>query len=215
MGKSIDSTVLASINSKNYTGVVLARLEFLSPTGFQRVANTYQTIYWDEAGAGEQAYLGVGELGQIAVLPETTDLGAITVDLTLTGIPNDQIQAGFSDDYRNQPVYIYYGTLDTNTYAVEGGKDGPVLAFSGLMDYGTIEFGETATVTITATSRLADWERPNGGTFNHEYQQSYVDSNDSGFKSVMALQNKEISWGAYSLSDSRSSQSGGQGRRRY
>lgn len=202
MSKSIDALVQASIDSKNYTGVVLARLELLGSDGYLRLANTYQTIYWDEGSPlGEMPYLGIGELGQISVLPETSELTSSTIQLTLTGIPNSVLADGFSDDYRNQPVYIWYATLDRDTYAVEGGQTGPVLAFAGMMDYATIEFGKTATVTITATQRLTDWERPRGGTFNHHYQQTYVDSKDTGFKLVLQLQNKEISWGQYSLTD--------------
>lgn len=213
MSKVIDSLVQASIDSKNYPGVVLVRMEFLGSAGYLRFANTYQTIYWDEGSPnGEMPYYGVGELGAIGILPETSELGAISVQFTLTGIPNDFISNAFSDDYRNQPIYVWYGTLDKDTYAIEGGQTGPVLAFAGLMDYANIEFGKTATVTINATSRLADWERPRGGTFNHNYQQTYVDNSDNGFKTVMALQNKEISWGDYSLADP-SGTSGGRGQR--
>jgi len=211
MSKSIDALVQASLDSKNYTGVVLARLELLGSDGYLRLANTYQTIYWDEGSPnGEMPYLGVGELGQISAMPETSELGTTSIQLTLTGIPNEIIADGFSDDYRSQPVYIWYATLDPDTYAVEGGQTGPVLAFAGMMDYANIEFGKTATVTITATQRLTDWERPRGGTFNHHYQHTYVDPTDSGFSSVLLLQSKEISWGAYTLEDS---YSGGTGRR--
>lgn len=196
MSKVIDSLVQATLNSKSFTGVVLARLEFANSGGFLRFSNSYQTIYWDEGSPlGEMPYYGVGELGTISVLPETSELGAINVQLTLSGIPNTMITDGFSDDYRNQPVYIWYATLDPDTYAVQGGQTGPVLAFAGLMDYATIEFGERATVTINATSRLADWERPRGGTFNHHYQTTYVDPTDDGFKSILAIQNREVIWG--------------------
>lgn len=212
MPKVIDSLVQATIESKNFTGVVLVRMEFSGSGGFLRFSNSYQTVYWDEGSpVGEQPYYGVGDLGKISVLPETGELGAVAIQLGLSGIPNAMIEDGFSDDYRNQPVYIWYATLDPDTYAIQGGTSGPILAFAGLMDFATIEFGETATVTINATSRLADWERPRGGTFNNHYQTTYVDPTDRGFKSVMALQNKEVSWGQYTLTDR---SSGGTGVRR-
>lgn len=201
MSKIIHSLVQASIDSKNYSGVMLARLEFGSPVYTQRFATSYQSIYWDEDGGGEEEYLGVGKLASIGVLPETGELGAIQVQLTLAGMPNEIIQDVFSDTYRNQPVYLWYGTLDKDTLAVEGGETGPVLVFAGMMDYATVEFGATATITVNATSRLADWERNKGGTFNNSYQRSYVDPTDHGFENVVGLQNREISWGRYTVAD--------------
>lgn len=116
MSKIIDSLVQASLDSENYTGVVLAKLYF-SP--LVRVSSSYQTIYWDE-GAGEQAYVGLGNLANISILNESSDLGAQTIQLTLSGIPNDSVTDIFSNEYINQPVYIWYATLDKDTYAVEG-----------------------------------------------------------------------------------------------
>ena len=214
MSKIIDSLVQASINSKNYAGVILARLEFDTPVGIQRFSNAYQTIYWDDFGTGENAYLGLGNLADVSVLAETAELGAVSIQLSLSGIPANYLNAAFSDTYRNRPIYLYYGTLNTSTYAVEGGSSGPVLIFAGLMDYANIEFGQTATVVITATSRLTDWEKVRGGTFSDSYQKNYVDPTDKGFRNVKAIQNKVISWGSYTLDDGTSSDSTGKRRKR-
>lgn len=208
MSKIIDSIVQASIDSKQYAGVLLAKLEF---TPILRVNNTNQSIYWDEAGTGEQEYLGVGQLASISVLPETNELGAVTIQLTITGIPPDNLTEVFSDDYRNKPVYLWYGTLDTDTYAVQGGQTGPVLVFAGLMDYSTVEFGPTCTITVNATSRLADWDRPRGGRFTEGYQRRYIDPTDTGFRYIIPLQVKEIAWGGKSLLDGSPGGGGGGG----
>lgn len=199
MSKAIDGIVQNTINTKEFSGVILARLEF-STGGFHRYCNAYQTVYWEEtAGFGEQAYIGLGNLAGISTLTETTDLSAQTIQLTLSGIPNSTITDIFSTNYIGKPVYLWYATIDKETYAVEHDGDdadsGPVLIFSGLMDFGTVEFGETATITVNATHRLADWERPRGGRFNREYQLRYIDEFDRGFKYVKELQNKPISWG--------------------
>jgi len=199
MSKSIHSTVQTSIDSKNYTGVMLVRLHFEAPTGTLRYSNVLQNIYWDEDGGGEVEYEGIGNIVQISTLPETNELGAQTIQLSISGVPNDTITNIFSDRYAGNPIYIWYGTLDRETFAVEGGQDGPVLAFAGIMDYADFEFGETAAVTLNATSRLSDWERPRGGRFNQGYQKTYVDPTDTGFRFVRALQNKEIEWGGRSL----------------
>jgi len=198
MSKTIHATVQASIDSGNLAGVVLAKLDF-SPV--VRYTNAYQSIYWDETGGGEVEYVALGNLASMSVLSETSELAAQTIQLTLSGIPNSSITDIFSNEYIGKPLQVWYATLDKDTYAVEGGQSGPVLLFAGRMDFGNIEFGKTATITVNATSRLADWERPRGGRFNHAHQTRHVDANDLGFEYIQAIQNKPLAWGGVSIGD--------------
>lgn len=198
MSKIIHSLTQASIDSKNFSGVILARLHF---DPIRRYSNAYQSIYWDEDGTGEVEYTGFGDLVSMSVLNETVELQAQTIQLTISGIPNQSITDAFGTSYIGKPVYLWYATLDRNTHAVEGGQDGPVLIFAGRMDFANIEFGDTASITLNATSRLADWERPRGGRFNASYQQRRVDATDKGFRYVRELQNKPISWGGITITD--------------
>jgi len=201
MTKIIDSIVQASLDTGNYPGVLLAKLYF-SPA--QRFCSANQTIYWDEAGSGEEAYIGLGDLSNVSVLNETSDLGATTIQLSLSGIPNSAISDVFSDEYIGKPVYLWYATLDPDTYAVQfdtNESDGPVLIFAGSMDYGIIEFGETATITVNATSRLADWDRPRGGRFNNAYQQRHIDATDLGFEHMIGIQDIVLNWGGITVLD--------------
>ena len=206
MSKIIDSLVQASLDSKDFAGVVLAKLHFDTVL---RYTNAFQNIYWDESGGGDQEYVGLGNLASISSLTESNELQAQTIQLTLSGIPNDQITDGFSTQYIGEPVYLWYATLDKETYAVEGGQSGPVLIFAGRMDYANIEFGKTCNITLNATSRLADWDRARGGRFNEAYQLRHVDPTDTGFKHVRSLQHKAISWGGVTILDP----AGGEGNR--
>jgi hypothetical protein len=198
MSKVIDSLVQTTLDSGSMTGVILTRLHFNT---IYRYTNAYQSIYWDEEGSGEVEYVGTGNLGQISVLTETNEIAAQTIQVGLSGIPAQHITDIFSNDYIGQPLYIWYATLDRDTYAVEGGQYGPILLFAGRMDFGNIEFGNTATVVINATSRLADWERARGGRFNHAHQKYHVDPTDSGMRYIETIQNLPISWGGLSPSD--------------
>lgn len=198
MGKIIDTAVLANITSGNFAGVILAQLHF-SP--IQRYCNAYQSIFWDEDGGGEVEYIGLGNLVGLSVLTETGELAAQTIQLTLSGIPNSTITDIFSNEYIGKPCFLWYATLDKDTFAVESGQNGPILIFAGNMDYGNIQFGNTATITLNVTSRLADWERPRGGRFNQAYQQRHVDPTDIGFNYVKSLQNKTVTWGGVSIGD--------------
>jgi len=199
--KTIDSGVQTDIDSNRFAGVILARLHFDAPVGIQRFSQSAQSVYWDEDGGGDVKYLGVGNLSQITLLPESGELQSHTIQLSLSGIPNQIIDDVLGTTYMGKPVFLWYALLDTLTYAVEGGESGPVLVFAGLMDFATIKFGEISDITINATSRLADWGRVRGGRFNDSYQRTHVDPNDSGFEYVKALQDKTISWGGITLGD--------------
>ena len=198
MAKTINATVQAAIDSKDFAGVLLAKLDF---TPELRYTNAFQNIYWDEAGGGELEYVGLGNLASVSVLSESSELSAQTIQMTLSGIPGTAITDVFSTEYIGKPCYLWYATLDKDTYAVTSGQAGPVLIIAGRMDFVDIEFGNTCTITLNATSRLADWERARGGRFNEPYQRNYVDATDNGFDYVQALQNKPLTWGGVNISD--------------
>ena len=57
-----------------------------------------------------------------------------------------------------------------------------------------IDVGATATITVNAESRLADWDRPRVRRYNHEDQQ--IDyPGDMGFEFVPQMATKELRWG--------------------
>lgn len=205
MSKTIDSLVQGQIDSKDFVGVMLARFHWDSASphnGPLRFCNAQQSVYWDEAGTGEQEYLGLGNMAQVAAVPETTELSSIQMQFTLSGIPNNLITGIFDKSaYQNKPCYVWYALLDKQTFAVEGGQTGPILVFAGLMDFCSFEFGQTASISLIASSRLADWERPRGGRYNESHQRTYVDPTDSGFRFVKPLQAKEIRWGGATAAD--------------
>ena len=205
MSKIIDSLVQNEIDSKDFAAVVLARFHWDSGSphnGPLRFTNAYQSIWWDEDGLGEEEYLGFGELAQINTIPETNELSSIQMQFSLSGIPNNLVTGVFDKSaYQNKPCYVWYALLDKQTFAVQGGQNGPILVFAGLMDYCNFEFGQTATISLTASSRLADWERPRGGRYNDSYQRTYVDPQDAGFSYVKPLQSKEIRWAGKSAAD--------------
>jgi hypothetical protein len=197
MSKIIDSTVQSLIDGKHYGAVLLGQFDFGDSSGPLKLNHTPQTIYWDDEGNGEVAYLGIGKLGSISTLTETNELGAVQVQFTLSGIPGEYITKAFSDDYRNRSVFLWYGILDTETYAIKGGTSGPILIYAGLTDYCDISFGQTANITLHTSSRLSDWDRARGGRYTDVYQKTYIDETDCGFKRVIPLQNVDIPWGDY------------------
>jgi hypothetical protein len=201
MGKIIDSLVQTEIDNKDFAGAIFARLHIDSPTGIQRYTNAPQNLYWDEDGGGDEEYIGLGNAASISVLTETQELQAQTIQLTLAGVPAENITAALGTGYMGNPIYIWYAVVSKSTYAVQGGQTGPVLIFAGRMDHANIIFGKKVDIIMNATSRLADWERVRGGRYNDSYQRRHVDPTDSGFRHVRSIQNVHISWGGETIAD--------------
>jgi len=192
MSKILSTAVETLIESGDIATCMLARLHFSNSTYPSRYANAGQDIYWDEAGAGEEVYQAVGNLGSIEALAETDELQLQTIQLTLTGIKPETINHAMFANHAGNPAFIWRAILDKDTFAVIGD---PVLMFAGRMDFLTISLGETAAVSIQVISRLSDWEKTKGGRFNTAYQITYVDPTDQGFQYLPSLVNKNLTWG--------------------
>ena len=70
----------------------------------------------------------------------------------------------------------------------------PVLVFHGRMDVMNIEIGNTATITVTAESRLADWNRARTSRYTDEEQQRLYPG-DKGLQYVAQTAEMELVWG--------------------
>jgi hypothetical protein len=138
-----------------------------------------------------KTWLGVGTLGGVSGVAETTETAAKGVTLSLSGIPSDMIETALAETRQGLPAEVWFGCLDA-----EGALIGdPFLLFRGLTDVPTIEEGaETCTISITAESRLIDLERARTRRYTPEDQ--HLDyPGDKGFDFVVGLQNREFKFG--------------------
>ena len=194
MSREITSAAQGASQAEVARPVLLAELDF--PSGFVRVNSTDRGIFFDSQGASPlNEFLGVGRLGSISTVGETSSLQARGVELALSGIPSAHISAAF-ESAQGRPGRIWIGFLD-DSYAlvVE-----PVLVFSGLIDNSSIDIGETATVTVTVESRLIAWERAKIRRYTNEDQQQRFSGEsptitDKFLEFVNQTVDKEILWG--------------------
>jgi hypothetical protein len=197
--KTIAPEVLTLLTNTNALTAILVRLEIngSDPTGlyFNRFASTNFPIYWDEGTVVEKEYIGVGDLGEISDIEETTDLSTFTVSVSLSGLPNlsqgSLYTQTMSVNYSLKPAYIYLCMLDKDTLEVVGE---PLEVFSGRIDNVEISIKDTATMKVNIISRLSDWERPRGGRFTQAWQQGNVDPTDKGFQYLNQIKNININW---------------------
>ena len=154
--------------------------------GTTRVWSGYGDFSWDS-----KTWSGVGDLGSISVITETTDVKAAGVTLALSGIPSSIVSLVLSDDYHGRPVTIWIGLFDSAWAVIAN----PYEVFGGKMDVCEIdERGEEATVKIYCENSLVDLKKARTRRYTDVDQQGEF-SGDKFFEFVPDIQDKTILWG--------------------
>lgn len=155
--------------------------------GIVRFWNGLADLSWN----GE-TWKGVGEFLGIDQVEETADLQASSVAISLSGIPTDLISIALQSLSRYMPALIYLGAFDLATGAI---IVDPFLIRNGRVDTGTIsDQGDTASITVTAESRLISMMNSRERRYTDQDQQ-IEHPGDFGFSFVDQIQNVSITWG--------------------
>ena len=93
----------------------------------------------DDFGGG--TYVGVGLLGGISSVTETTEISARGLELTLNGVPSESVALALTDNYRGREMALYCVLFNTNMTATSS-----FTVFRGRMDQLIItDTGESST----------------------------------------------------------------------
>tara|TARA_R110000823_G_scaffold214517_3_gene344352 strand:- start:885 stop:1439 length:555 start_codon:yes stop_codon:yes gene_type:complete len=140
---------------------------------------------------GGETYIGSGDIINVSATQETSEIRANGIQISLSGLPLELISAALSDPYQGRTAKVFFGVLDGETVVAD-----PYMIFRGSMDLMTIEdSGETATILVTAESRLIDLDRARARRFTSEDQKIDYPS-DKGLEFITSLQEKQIVWGS-------------------
>ena len=184
MARNLTAAQIAEITAQNMRPALFIQALFTS--GYIYVWSGIGTISWNG-----QTWTGVGSLGAISPIPETSDLTAAGLKLSLSGIPASLITSALGEVRQGAPVFIYQGFLTPSGGVVAN----PNNAWSGRMDTCEIaEGGDTATIAITAESRLLDLNRSRERRYTKQ-DQAIDFPGDTGFDFVPSLQELSIVWG--------------------
>ena len=159
------------------------------PTGsFRLWTGQYDKTFSDEFGGG--TYLGVGSMGSISPITETTEVAAKGMDLTLSGIPTEYVSLALSGSYRGGDVSVYLILFNSNLSSYE-----KLTVFKGTMDQMIInENGNSSTINVKCESRLVALNRPRDIRYTDEAQKALY-PNDTGLRFVASMADKSIYWG--------------------
>lgn len=185
MTRGLTTAVSTAVQQERVMRTVAAELLF--STGAVRVVAGPRDIT-----IGGQTYLGIYTLGGISEVEETPELQAAALTLQLAGVPRDAINIAMTAQCQGRAGTIYEVIFDLVTEQPIGD---PFIVFRGRMDNMQVDLGETATVRVSMTNRLADWGRPRIRRYtNEEHRRRYP--SDPGFRFVTATASKEIVWPA-------------------
>lgn len=188
VGVNVDSTTQSELTSTVVHPILLAELYFDNDQVF--AWNGYDTFTWNG-----NDYTGVGWLGSISAVQETTTLEVTGLTFTLSGIPSTLLSTALSQDYHNRIARVRRAFLDGQGTDSSNLVGSPYVLAEGLMDTMTIrESGEESTITVVAEPRTAPLERPIKFLWSDQDQRSEY-ANDDGFEFVAGLQDKQIMWG--------------------
>lgn len=141
-------------------------------------------------GINGNTYLGVGTLGKVSTISETSDIRANGLDLTLSGVPSNLVMEALGECQQGQPVIVSLGFMDASWQII----DQPVLLFRGSMDAVSIKEGtDTCSIIVSAESRMTDLRRPRVRRYTDDDQQRTAPG-DRGFEFVPMVQDWNGNW---------------------
>lgn len=182
MNRNIDSGTVSAVSAGHVPYLFFVQMDFSTPL---RVCSAAYDIEWNG-----YIWLGLGTLGGLEPIEEQAGLEAIGARLTLTGIPTEVIAISLGEKYQGRPCQIWFTPLRDDLQMLLT----PVRLFSGRMDTMDSEVGDTATITVTAESRMVSWDKPRVRRYNNEDQQSRYPG-DRGFEFVAQMVERNLLWG--------------------
>lgn len=186
MSRTITGAMAAQLALKQIAPVFFVEMDFLS--GFVRMWNGLGTLSWNG-----QSWLGGGQLMSLSQVEETREIEATTLSMSLSAVDPVMVSVAYGDFSQGRPAKIWLGLIDVASGQV---VSDPVAIFQGRMDTISDEdSGESATITVSAESNLADLRRLRARFFTDQDQQRLF-SNDRSFRFIPSIQDRNIFWGA-------------------
>lgn len=185
MARDLSSGVISHITAESLFPFIAVEIEF--EDGYTRAWSGYGSIQI----AGNE-FLGVGTLGSIGSIAESTQNQATGLQIQLSGVPFELIASALNEKYQGNSCNIYFGVLTQEHIVVAD----PYKIFSGRIDTMQVqEQQESATISLSVESRMIDLEKPRVRRYTPQ-DQSLDFTGDKGFDYVTSLQEAVISWGA-------------------
>lgn len=138
-----------------------------------------------------QEWIGIGTLGSISTIEESSTVEAKGITLTLSGIDASLLTLVMGEFQVGLPAIVTLGLFDQSGELIAD----PVCCFSGRMDEPTIDVtGTLASIAINCENRLVELNVAVDRRYTHEDQQLDYPG-DLGFEFVNGIQDSQIYFG--------------------
>ena len=107
MGRDITTSLSAESKQEIVRPFLLVKLSF--DNGISRVNSTDKNLTLDVDGDGLQSFLGIGRMGSISPIVESSDLQPSGYTMELTGVPIDHVSDALNEDYQGRSVKLWLG----------------------------------------------------------------------------------------------------------
>lgn len=181
--RTLDADLLAGATSAEFGYVVFVKLAF--PSGTVYVHNGVGTYLF-----GGDDYLGVGAFGSIEGVEDNLGLQSNPIDLTLSSITPEIIDAVKTDDVFGRDADVYLGAINADQQLLGT----PENWFSGHMEKVDVLLGKNDGIKIRLQSRASRLRLRNNKRYTLEdHQRDYP--GDKFFEFLSPLQDAQVVWG--------------------
>jgi hypothetical protein len=195
MPRSLSAAVLAQLTAAAIYPVVFVRIQFANEILYMFGGIGTITPLGPPADPAStfpygQTWTGLGWLGKISVIPQTTKIQAQNIILSLSGIPTQLVLDTANQVRMYGTATIWLGFFDANGNLILD----PTQVFFGALDVPTItDDAVTCSIAITAENPLISLNLAPNRQFDDMDQQIYVPG-DLGMSFIAALQNLQLYW---------------------
>lgn len=184
MSRNIDPDLAAAVASGVIAPITMAMLTFRTATRY--VWSGVGDIVWDG-----NTFTGVGSLGSIGDMAETTEVKADGTTLMLSGIDPIYLAESLNDIQHGLPAKVWFGALSSGVIIGT-----PYLQFSGTVDKASILTGDTAvTIQLALEKKMIDHGRASQRRWTSADQHANGFPDDTAFAGVEALNMQALNWG--------------------
>ena len=138
-------------------------------------------------------WVGIGSLGGVSVIEESSTVEAKGITLTLSGFDAGLLANVLAEVQLGAPVTVYLGFFDPTAPTLIAT---PIPAWAGRMDQPTIDVdGKKGNISINCENRLMDMNTPVDRRYTIQDAQIFAPG-DEGFNFVSGIQEITVYWGA-------------------
>jgi len=197
MPRTLSAAMISAIAASQLTLAIFAQIAFADATYYLFTGIGSLTPAGPPSNPAStfpygQTFLGMGWLGKISAIPQTTKIQAQNITLSLSGVPSALIGEAIGQVRITGTATLWLGLFDTNNNLLQD----PVQIFAGSLDVPTVDdSGQTCNISITCENPLLRLNLAPNRLFDDADQQIYYPG-DLGFSFVDRLTNMALFWPA-------------------